>query len=114
MDFELIPLSPEMPEGTDFCLIMDSELMEPLINKGETVCVCRSLAPEEMEVGIFFYKGKVYCRQYCEDYAGNLHLLCANPRRERENLCLSREEKAHCLCLGKVLLREKPLPPMYI
>lgn len=88
--------------------------MEPLINRGERVNVSRTQAPEELEVGVFFYKGQVYCRQYCEDYAGNMHLLCANPKKESENLCLGKGEKEHCLCLGKVLLKEKPKMPVYI
>lgn len=112
-DYRLIPRSDEMPEGTDFCLILDNELMAPLINKGEMIYISRSAAPEELEVGIFLYKGRIYCRQYCEDYAGNMHLLCANPACERENLCLSRAEKEKCLCLGKVLLEKKPTMPVY-
>ena len=113
-DYELIPIDADMPEGTDFCMIMDNELMEPLIPRGTRICVSRSMAPEEFEAGIFFYRGKIYCRQYCEDYAGNLHLLCANPARENENLCLDRKEKEKCLCLGKVLLKEKPPMPLYL
>ena len=113
-DFELIALRADMPEGTDFCLMLDNDLMEPLIAMGERVHVSRHITPGELEVGIFLYNGRIYCRQYCEDYIGNLHLLCANPRRESENLCLDRREKEKCLCLGKVLLKEKPGMPVYI
>lgn len=113
-DFELIALSPDMPEGTDFCLIMDNDLMEPVISMGARVHVSRRIAPEELEVGIFLYKGTIYCRQYCQDYTGKLHLLCANPRCESENLCIGKDEKEKCLCLGKVLLKEKPPMPVYI
>ena len=53
-------------------------------------------------------------RQWCEDSAGNLHLLCANPKRERENLMLGPKERGACLCLGTVL-PGKPLPaPIYV
>ena len=113
-NFSLIPISADMPEGTDFCLIMDTELMEPLIAKGSRLCVSRHQDPEPMDVGLFFYRGRVLCRQVCEDYAGNLHLLCANPKAEKENLCLDRKERSHCLCLGRVLLREKPPAPVYV
>ena len=111
--YSLVPLDSSMPEGTDFCIIMDSDTMEPLIPRGTQICVNRSRMPEEMEVGIFFYKDRIYCRQYCTDYAGNLHLLCANPLREKENLCLNRQEQKQCLCIGKVLLDGKPPMPIY-
>lgn len=112
--FSLIPITNDMPRGTDFCLIMDTELMEPLIYKGGRVCVSRHEDPDQMDVGLFLYKGQVLCRQVCEDYAGNLHLLCANPKAEKENLCLDKKERTRCLCLGKVLLKVKPPEPMYL
>ena len=45
--------------------------------------------------------------------SGTLHLLCANPRRERENLSLSWAEKAACLCLGRILTEKKLPMPVY-
>lgn len=112
-DYILIPINSTIPEGTDFCLTLDNDLMEPLIPRGERVYISRSQGPEEFEVGIFLYKGQIYCRQYCVDYAGNMHLLCANPARESENLCLNRKEQEKCQCLGKVLLKSKPPMPIY-
>lgn len=111
--FELIALSPDMPRGTDFCLIMDNDLMEPVIQKGGRVCVSRHEEPAQMELGIFLYRGQVFCRQVCEDYAGNLHLLCVNPKAEAENLCLDKNERERCLCLGRVLLDKAPPMPIY-
>ena len=113
-DYSMIPISADMPEGTDFCIIINNDLMEPVIKQGERICVCRHQAPEEFEVGVFYYEGRVYCRQYCEDYAGNMHLLCANSLREKKNLCLGSKEKEKCLCLGRVLLKEKPPRPVYV
>jgi hypothetical protein len=111
--YSLIPKTEAMPQEADFCLMMDNDLMAPVINKGERVYISRRQSPAELDVGIFLYKGRIYCRQFCEDYVGNLHLLCANPLRESENLCLGREEKAQCLCLGKVLLKAKAPMPIY-
>jgi len=111
--YSLIPISPDMPAGTDFCLVLDSREMEPLIKKGERIYVSRRESPGDMEAGIFLYGGKILCRQICEDYAGRLHLLCANPQCESENLCLDKEEKQRCRCLGKVLLKAKPPRPLY-
>ena len=112
-EYELIDRS-TAPEEADFCLIMDNELMAPLIKKGERIYVSRRQSPGDMELGIFAYKGQVYCRQVCMDYAGNLHLLCANPLHEKDNLCLTPKEQTGCHCLGKVLMKKKPPMPVYL
>ena len=112
-DYTLLPRSAGRDEGADFCLTLDSDCMEPVFGRGETLRITRSEAPREMAAGVFLYRGRVYVRQWCEDSAGNLHLLCANPKREKENLMLSPAERGACLCLGTVL-PGKPLPmPFY-
>ncbi len=112
-DYTLIARTEDIPAGADFCFVMDTEEMEPLIKKGERVYVSRHEAPAEMEIGIFLHGGRVLCRQYCEDYGGNLLLLCANPRAEKLNLCLDKAERQHCKLLGKVLLKKKAKRPIY-
>ncbi len=112
-EYSFVPRTQRTPPGADFCLRLDNDCMEPWLRQGEIVYVDRSEAPDELQPGVFWYRGRILCRQWCEDSEGTLHLLCANPRRERENLSLSRAEKAACLCLGKVVLK-KPLPmPVY-
>lgn len=103
-----------VPSGADFCLILSDDSMEPYFARGDRVFVIRREVPAEMEAGIFYYNGRVCCRQFCEDYAGNMHLLCANPERERENLCLDKAERQRCICLGKVLTEKKLPRPVYI
>ena len=113
-DYSLLPRSREMPAGADFCLRLDNDCMEPWLKRGELIFVDRDESPEEMQPGVFWYRGRVLCRQWCEDSTGTLRLLCANPRREGENLSLSPAEKATCLCLGRVLLkRALPMPIYY-
>lgn len=112
--YTLIQRRADMPAGADFALVMDTELMEPLIKKGERVYVSRRESPEEFEVGLFYYMGQVYCRQFCEDMLGTLHLLCANPLSESENIAVPAAMRDKCLCLGKVLLKKKPPMPLYI
>ena len=112
-EYSLMPCGGEVPEGTDFCLRLDNDCMEPFIKKGALVCIDRHETPEEMQPGLFYYRGRILCRQWCEDMTGTLHLLCANPGRESENLSLSREEKTACLCLGRVILEKKLPMPFY-
>ena len=113
-NYSLIPITADMPADTDFCLMMDTDEMEPLIKRGGIIYVSRRESPVDMEAGIFLYRGRILCRQICEDYAGILHLLCANPARESENLCLDKKERQHCRCLGKVLLKGKAPRPIYL
>lgn len=112
-DYRFLPVTGEMPAGTDFCLELDNDCMEPFYPRGSVLCVSRDAAPEEMAAGVFFYRGRILCRQWCEDYAGTLHLLCANPLRENENLSLNSGERSACLCLGAVLPRRRLPMPIY-
>ena len=112
-DYDLIERGAAVPAAADMCIIHGDDTMEPYIRRGERVYIRRRQTPAEMEAGLFLYRGKVYSRQWCEDYAGRLHLLCANPARERENLHLSRSERSRCLCLGRVLLDKKLPAPVY-
>ena len=113
-DYSLLPRTKKTPAGADFCLRLDNDCMEPWIKRGETVYIDRDVSPEEMQPGLFWYRGRILCRQWCEDSAGTLHLLCANPKRESENLALSPTEKAVCLCLGRVLLKKRLPMPIYV
>ena len=113
-EYSFLPRTQKTPGGADFCLRLDNDCMEPWLKQGELVYVDRDAAPEELQVGVFWVRGRVLCRQWCEDSTGTLHLLCANPRREAENLSLSRREKAACLCLGRVVLKKRlPMPVYY-
>lgn len=82
-----------LPEGTDFCVIAESDCMEPYIKRGGRVCVSRKQTPAEGEAGLFLYRGAVYCRQWCEDYTGALYLL-AQTRGGRARTSASTEKSA--------------------
>ena len=113
-EYTLLPRTGETPDGADFCLRLDNDCMEPYLKQGELLYIDRKETPEELQPGIFLIHGRVLCRQWCEDSVGTLHLLCANPRRERENLSLSRTEKAACLCLGSVITGRRLPMPVYV
>lgn len=113
-DFEIIPLPPNAPKGADFCVDVQGDSMEPYILDGERVFVQRGAQLQEFDVGIFFVDGEVFCKQWCVDYAGTLHLLSANPKRQDANISIPRDAGRHCVCFGKVLLKKKLPPPMYV
>lgn len=112
-DYILIDRQKGTPPQADMCLTIDNDCMKPYIPQGEPVYVCRSEVPKEFEAGVFLYRGQVYCRQWCEDYSGSVHLLCANPEREGMNLTVSADDRENLICLGKVLLKKTLPPPIY-
>jgi phage repressor protein C with HTH and peptisase S24 domain len=103
----------DAPDGASFCITVTDDCMEPIIRAGERVYAACDRTPAEFEVGIFLYEGKVVCRQWCEDYAGTIHLLSANPAREVCNISVPRERREHLACLGRVMLDIIPPRPFY-
>ncbi len=112
-DYENIPLDPNAPVGADFCITVRGDSMEPFIPDGSLVYVRRGAPLQEFEVGIFFVDGDVFCKQWCVDYGGTLHLLSANPVRQDANISISRDSGRSCVCFGKVLLDHRLPPPSY-
>ena len=110
-DYEELPRPAEAPEEADFCLTVRGDSMEPYIPDGSLIYVKRGAPLQEFEVGVFFVDGDVFCKQWCTDYAGALHLLSANPLRQDANLVIPRDSGRVCVCFGKVLLpRRLPMP----
>ncbi len=112
-DYEEIQRPSDAPDGADFCITIRGDSMEPYIPDGSLAYVKRGAQLQEFEVGIFFVDGDVFCKQWCMDRAGTLHLLSANPAREDANISIPRDAGRNCVCFGKVLLREKLPEPVY-
>ncbi|MBR5094124.1 MAG: LexA family transcriptional regulator [Oscillospiraceae bacterium] len=112
-DYEEIPLAEEAPKDADFCITIQGDSMEPYIHDGSLVYVKRGAPLAPFDVGVFFVDGDVFCKQWCSDYAGTLHLLSANPLREDANINIPRDSGRSCVCFGKVLLGKKLPQPVY-
>ena len=110
-DYDMLERKPTMPQEADFALILTDDCMEPFFKKGERVYVKARAELEEFEAGLFLYEGRVVCRQWCQDHTGAVHLLCANPARERENISLRPGEKL--TFLGRLLTKKKLPQPFY-
>ena len=113
-DFEQIECPADAPLDADFCINIQGDSMEPYIHDGELVYVKRDTPLHEFDVGIFFVDGDVYCKQWCRDYAGTLHLLSANPRRQDANLELRGTSGRSVVCFGRVLLKHRLPKPSYV
>ena len=112
-DYELVPRTVDTPAGADFCISIQGDSMEPYIPDGSVVFVRRDAPLHEFEAGVFFVDGDVFCKQWCVDYAGTLHLLSANPKRQDANLVIPRDSGRSCVCFGKVLLDKRLPEPVY-
>lgn len=112
-DYELIERPADAPPKADFCLTIAGDSMEPYIRDGQLVYVRRDAEMREFDVGVFFVDGDVLCKQWCLDYAGTLHLLSANPRRQDANRSFPRSSGQRVVCFGKVLLPAALPRPVY-
>jgi len=112
-DYELIPRAAEAPMTADYCITVRGDSMEPFIHDGELVYVQRDAPLHEFDAGVFFVDGDVFCKQWCVDYAGTLHLLSANPLRQDANITIRRDAPRSCVCFGKVLLPHRLPQPSY-
>ena len=112
-DFEEIERPPGAPDGADFCITIRGDSMEPFIPDGSLAYVQRGAQLQEFDAGVFFVDGDVYCKQWCVDYAGTLHLLSANPKRQDANISIPRDAGRSCVCFGKVLLGKRLPAPIY-
>lgn len=113
-DYELIPRDASVPAGADFCISIQGDSMSPYIPDGSLVYVRRDSPLQEFDVGVFFVDGDVFCKQWCVDYAGTLHLLSANPVRQDANISISKSSGRSCVCFGKVLLNRRLPRPSYL
>lgn len=112
-DYTLIPRDAKTPRNADFCVRIQGDSMEPYIKDGDRVFVQRDVTLEDMDVGIFYLDGDVYCKQICQDYVGNIYLLSANPLREKLNKKVDHNSTSTLVCLGKVITLGKLPEPRY-
>ncbi len=112
-DYELVPVTENVPARADFCISISGDSMAPYIEDGSVVYVQRDASLEDFDVGVFFVDGDVLCKQYCTDSFGTLYLLSANPKREDANRVITRSSDSTVVCFGKVLLPRKLPKPIY-
>lgn len=112
-DYDMMERGLDVPHKADFAIDISGDSMEPYIHDGQTVYVQRGADIEDMDVGIFFVDGDVYCKQYCLDYNGDVHLLSANPNREDANVHIRRDSTRNLVCFGKVILPHRLPAPIY-
>lgn len=99
--------------AADFAVRIEGDSMEPYIADGSIALCKRGEVIYDGDVGLFFVDGDMKCKQYCQDYAGNVYLFSANRRRSDADVEIKSSSGITLMCFGKVLLdRSIPLPEM--
>lgn len=113
-DFEMIPVSDDMPHEADFAVCIQGNSMLPYVQDGDTVFVQRDVELTIGDIGIFCVDGAMYCKHYFLDADRNLILVSANPDYRHTNVRVAADSGDSVKCLGKVLLDQKPELPAYL
>ena len=99
--------------AADFAVRIDGDSMEPYIHDGSIALCKRGAIIHDGDVGLFFVDGDMKCKQYCQDYAGNVYLFSANRSRSDADVEIKASSGITLMCFGKVLLDKSiPLPEM--
>ena len=97
--------------GADFAVKIDGDSMEPYLADGSIALCKRGEIIRDGDVGLFFVDGDMKCKQYCQDYAGNVYLFSANRNRSDADVEIKASSGITLFCFGKVLLDAAiPLP----
>lgn len=112
-DYKDVPRDNFTPTSADFSVHVSGDSMEPFIKDGQRVFVKRDCNLEEGDVGIFYYDGQVFIKQFCPGYDGSVYLLSANPKREDANKIIDRDANSTLICFGKVILPHRLPMPAY-
>lgn len=97
--------------AADFAFRVSGDSMEPYIPDGSIQLAKRGAIIYDGDVGLFFVDGDMKCKQYCQDYHGNVHLFSINRARADADVYIPNSAGIMLMCFGKVLLSEHiPLP----
>ena len=109
-DYDLIPVTGEVPRGADFAVRIQGDSMEPCISDGGIAYVNRDPL-RNGDVGIFCVDGEMFCKQYYKDALGMVYLFSINRARADADVLLPPSGGRFMVCMGKVLLHHVPPVP---
>ena len=108
-DFDLIPVTGDVPPAAEFGVRIQGDSMAPYIADGSMVYVNRDPL-KAGDVGIFCVDGDIFCKQYYRDPAGIVYLFSLNRARADADVILTASGGRGFGCFGRVILRAFPLP----
>lgn len=108
-DFEDYAVDADSP--ADFAARIDGDSMEPWIHDGDIVLAQRRVDLRDGEVGIFYARDGMVCKQFCQDSQGNIYLFSLNRNRRDADVHIPASSDLRVFCYGRVLMdRQIPLP----
>ena len=96
--------------GADFAVRLEDDALCPYVKAGNTVYLQRSADLDDGDVGLFYSRGGMVFRQFCQDSQGNIYLFSPDRSRKEADLVIP-ADALRPVCYGKVLLGDPvPLP----
>ena len=105
--FEDIPRTAAMPSEADFCLTVNGDSMNPFIEDGQMIFVQEDAPVAANEIGVFFFQGGTYVKQFKPQSNGGVLLASTNPERQYANVMISPDSLPWLVCYGKVIGLER-------
>ena len=108
-DYELLPVTADVPPGAELAVRIQGDSMEPYIHDESVVYVNHDpLLPGD--VGIFCVDGDMLCKQYYRDPMGTVYLFSLNRSRSDADQVFTAGSGRSLTCFGRVMLHTPPLP----
>ena len=108
-DYELIPVTGDVPRGAELAVRIQGDSMAPWIADGSVVYVNHDPL-QNGDVGIFCVDGDMLCKQYYRDPLGMVYLFSLNRQRAGMDVVFHRGSGRSLTCFGRVMMHGLPLP----
>ena len=112
-DYELIPVTGDVPPGAELAVRIQGDSMAPVIADGAVIYVNHDPV-QSGDVGIFCVDGDMLCKQYYRDPLGMVYLFSLNRKRADMDVIFHRGSGRSLTCFGRVMLHAQPLPEGHI
>lgn len=108
-DYELVPVTGDVPAGAELAVRIQGDSMAPWIKDGSTVYVNHDPLSSG-DIGIFCVDGDMLCKQYHRDALGMVYLFSLNRKRADMDVVFHQGSGRSLTCFGRVMMRALPLP----
>ena len=99
-DYELIPVTGDVPPGAELAVRIQGDSMAPVIADGAVVYVNHDPV-QSGDVGIFCVDGDMLCKQYYRDPLGMVYLFSLNRKRADMDVVFRRGSGRSLTCFGR-------------
>ncbi|MBO4854297.1 MAG: LexA family transcriptional regulator [Oscillospiraceae bacterium] len=108
-DYELLPVTGDVPAGAELAVRIQGDSMSPWIDDGSIVYVNHDPLSSG-DIGIFCVDGDMLCKQYHRDALGMVYLFSLNRKRADMDVVFHQGSGRSLTCFGRVMMRALPLP----